>query len=84
MTTPPGDDVALDACRKRMALARRKLIVSEWQTIATVIDQLLFWLFLTATIVAYLVIIVIAPYTKTGLPAHFTPLHRLTTPHAAH
>ena len=75
-----ADDAPDDACRKRKALARRKLIVSEWQTIAMIVDQLLFWLFLTATVVAYLVIIVIAPYTKPSLSEDFTPLHNLTKP----
>lgn len=78
LTTPSCDDATIEACRKRKALARRKLIVSEWQTIATVIDQLLFWIFLTATILAYLIIIIIAPYTKPALPDHFTPLNQLT------
>ena len=76
----PPDDATDDACRKRKALARRKLIVSEWQTIAMIIDQLLFWVFLTATVVAYLVIIVIAPYTKPSLSDDFTPIDNLTKP----
>ena len=53
-------------CQKKAALLERRQIVVEWQTIATVVDRLLFWLFLVGTVVAYLVILFLIPYTKPG------------------
>ena len=68
-----SSDVTFDApltsrCRKAEALAWRKSVAVEWQTIAAVVDRLLFWLFLLVTLVAYLVILVIIPYMKTSTP----------------
>ena len=52
------------ACRKEHALAWRKETILEWQTMALVVDRLLFWIFLIFTVVAYLIILIILPYTK--------------------
>jgi hypothetical protein len=51
-------------CKKLQALADRKKVVVEWQSIATVVDRILFWIFLLGTAVAYLVILVLVPNTK--------------------
>lgn len=60
-------------CRREKALVARREMVVEWQIIATVIDRLLFWMFLIITIAAYLIILVCEPYSKplrqeNGLP----------------
>ncbi len=62
-------------CRREQSLALRKEIIVEWQTIATVIDRLLFWLFLLATIIAYLVILVFVPMTKPDFHKDMPSLH---------
>ncbi|KAK2146415.1 hypothetical protein LSH36_610g01033 [Paralvinella palmiformis] len=51
-------------CNKHAALMSRREIVVEWQTMALVIDRLLFWIFLMATLIAYVVILFIMPYSK--------------------
>ncbi len=73
----------IENCRKEQALAYRKEIVVEWQTIATVIDRLLFWLFLFATVIAYLVILVFVPWTKPEFPNDLPAIHAFikTSPH---
>ena len=73
------------SCRREQSLALRKEIVVEWQTIATVIDRLLFWIFLLATVVAYLVILVFVPMTKPDFPSDMPAIHafvRNTPPHS--
>lgn len=62
-------------CRREQSLALRKETVVEWQTIATVIDRLLFWVFLLATIAAYLVILVFVPMTKPDFPKDIPNVH---------
>ena len=51
-------------CPKKAALVERRQMVVEWQTIAAVVDRLLFWIFLLGTLVAYVVILYITPRTK--------------------
>lgn len=59
------DDVNRDSvCGKAVAMATRKQAIAEWQIMATVIDRLLFWVFLLATVVTYLVILVGLPLLK--------------------
>ena len=77
--------IVAKSCRREQSLALRKEIVVEWQTIATVIDWLLFWIFLLATIVAYLVILVFVPMTKPDFPNDMPAIHafvRNTPPHS--
>jgi len=52
------------ACPMAKALADRKRAVVEWQSMAAVLDRLLFWIFLVATFIAYIVILVIVPALK--------------------
>lgn len=66
------DDVCRDdanrrdsVCVKAVAMATRKQAIAEWQVMSTIIDRLLFWIFLLATVVAYLVILVGLPLLKT-------------------
>lgn len=66
-----------DACRKEKALAERRAMIVEWQTIATVIDRLLFWIFLIGTLAAYVIILFAMPWTKPSLPDDVTPFHVL-------
>ncbi len=58
----------IQSCRKEKALFTRRQMVVEWQTIASVIDRLLFWIFLTATGVCYFVILFLIPYTMPTFP----------------
>ena len=51
-------------CNKHVALMSRREIVVEWQTMALVIDRLLFWIFLMATVAAYVIILFVFPYSK--------------------
>ena len=74
-TTSHGSSVL--PCHKEEALAFRKLIVVEWQTIATVVDRLLFWIFLIATVAAYLIILLFIPYSKPPFDEDVTPIHVL-------
>ena len=77
--------IVAKSCRREQSLALRKEIVVEWQTIATVIDRLLFWIFLLATVVAYLVILVFVPMTKPDFPNDMPAIHafvRNTPPHS--
>ena len=77
--------IVAKSCRREQSLALRKEIVVEWQTIATVIDRLLFWIFLLATVVAYLVILVFVPMTKPDFPSDMPAIHafvRNTPPHS--
>ncbi|ELT91068.1 hypothetical protein CAPTEDRAFT_159244 [Capitella teleta] len=53
-----------ESCKKLKALADRKKVIVEWQSIATVIDRILFWIFLLGTVVAYLIILVLVPNSK--------------------
>ena len=53
-----------EPCKKQFALLERKRVIVEWQSVATVIDRVLFWVFLIGTGIAYLVILVIVPHTK--------------------
>ncbi len=73
----------IETCRKEQALALRKEVVVEWQTIATVVDRLLFWLFFFATVIAYLVILVFVPWTKPEFPNDLPAIHAFikTSPH---
>ena len=82
-----GDEFArivAKSCRREQSLALRKEIVVEWQTIATVIDRLLFWIFLLATIIAYLVILVFVPMTKPDFPKDMPAIHAFVrnSPHS--
>lgn len=52
-------------CVKAVAMTTRKQAIAEWQVMATIIDRLLFWVFLLATVVTYLVILVGLPLLKT-------------------
>ena len=66
-------NMVAQTCRREKALVARREMVVEWQIIATVIDRLLFWMFLLITIAAYLIILVLEPYSKpvridNGLP----------------
>jgi len=54
-------------CSKARALAARKHVIVTWQVMATVIDRLLFWIFFVGTVLAYLIILVFMPMTKTTL-----------------
>ena len=77
--------IVAKSCRREQSLALRKEIVVEWQTIATVIDRLLFWIFLLATVVAYLVILIFVPMTKPDFPNDMPAIHafvRNTPPHS--
>lgn len=46
-------------------MATRKQAIAEWQVMSTIIDRLLFWVFLLATVVTYVVILVGLPLLKT-------------------
>ena len=61
-------------CVKKLALARRRRLMCEWQALATIIDRLLFWVFLIGTALAYLLIVILAPYTKSKVPGDFVAL----------
>ena len=52
------------SCPKQVALLERRQMVVEWQTIAAVVDRLLFWLFLFGTIAAYVIILFLIPGMK--------------------
>lgn len=67
----------VDSCQKEMALMSRREMVVEWQTIATVVDRLLFWIFLIGTIVAYIVILIIVPGSKPTFDDGVLPIHLL-------
>jgi hypothetical protein len=56
--------LAAESCPMAMALADRKRAVVEWQAMAAVVDRLLFWIFLVATIVAYIVMLIVIPIMK--------------------
>ena len=82
-----GDQFARNvakSCRRERSLALRKEIIVEWQTIATVIDRLLFWIFLLATIIAYLVILVFVPMTKPDFSKDMPTIHAFvrSSPHS--
>ena len=62
-------------CSKQKALHSRKETIVEWQIIATVLDRLLFWIFLLGTIGSFIVIILVAPKTKV---AKDVALHTIT------
>ena len=64
-------------CNKHVKLVARREIVVEWQTMAMVIDRLLFWIFLLATVVAYIVILFIIPYSKPTYPDDLLPIRIL-------
>ena len=61
---PNTDDKKRNVCKKLNALRDRKRAIVEWQTIAKVIDRILFWIFLICTLTAYVVILIYFPYTK--------------------
>lgn len=50
-----------EVCRTRSALYQRKLIVAEWQQIASVIDRVLFWFYFVSTVASYILILVVVP-----------------------
>lgn len=58
-------------CRKEQALVSRKEMIVEWQTIATVIDRLLFWIFLMATVLSYVIVLLVIPYVSKGYTKAF-------------
>ncbi len=60
----PDSNAEACACAKTQTLLARKKIIVEWQTIATIMDRFLFWLFLMGTVVAYIVILVVVPSEK--------------------
>ena len=70
-------NLVADSCQKEKALISRKEMVVEWQTIATVIDRLLFWIFLLGTIVAYIVILIVVPGSKPTYTDDILPIHLL-------
>lgn len=74
-------DLVFQICRKEQALISRREMVVEWQTIATVIDRLLFWVFFMGTIVAYIVILICIPYTKPTHSEDVLPMHTLNSHH---
>lgn len=63
-------NLVVHVCRREKALMNRKEIVVEWQTIATVLDRLMFWVFLTATLVCYIIILFVIPSMKPHSQAH--------------
>lgn len=56
----PGDV----SCKKLVAMADRKKVIVEWQSIATVIDRILFWIFLIGTVAAYIFVLILVPNSK--------------------
>lgn len=64
----PEEEIELNLnaiqCKTRNELLRRKLIVAEWQRIATVVDRVLFWFYFLATLASYLVILIFVPNSK--------------------
>ena len=50
-----------EVCRTRSALYQRKLIVAEWQQIASVVDRVLFWFYFISTVASYILILVVVP-----------------------
>lgn len=57
---PPRSRIP-EVCRTRSALYQRKLIVAEWQQIASVIDRVLFWFYFVSTVASYILILVVVP-----------------------
>ena len=60
---------------------RQKTIIAEWQRIAAVIDRVLFWTFVLATLASYVIILIILPKTKpnqdsqpVSIRASYTPV----------
>lgn len=60
-------------CNKAVAMAARKRAIAEWQVMAAIVDRLLFWIFLLATVFTYLVILVGVPLLKSET-SEFVPL----------
>ena len=67
----------VETCQKEQALTTRKEMIVEWQTIATIIDRLLFWIFFIGTVVAYIVILICVPNSKPSYTDEIIPLHLL-------
>lgn len=69
-----------NACKTLNELHHRKIVVAEWQRIASVIDRILFWIYFLGTLTAYLVILIVVPgknYAKwdsTIRPEHRSPM----------
>ncbi|XP_048780699.1 neuronal acetylcholine receptor subunit alpha-10-like isoform X2 [Ostrea edulis] len=61
MLLETGKSRAPEVCRTRSSLFQRKLIVAEWQQIASVIDRVLFWFYFLSTVVSYILILVVVP-----------------------
>lgn len=60
-------------CNKAVAMTARKRAIAEWQVMAAIVDRLLFWIFLLATVFTYLVILVGVPLMKSET-GEFIPL----------
>jgi len=57
-------DDATSGCHRARALLAWKLAIVEWRAMSAVIDRLLFVIFLVATVLVYLVVLVIVPTMK--------------------
>lgn len=69
----PGGGGGGGCCNKAVAMAARKRAIAEWQVMAAIVDRLLFWIFLLATVFTYLVILVGVPLLKSET-GEFVPL----------
>ncbi|CAH1774888.1 unnamed protein product [Owenia fusiformis] len=51
-------------CKRMMKLEEKKLLISEWHIVASVVDRLFFWLYIIVTISGYLIMFVVLPGSK--------------------
>ena len=75
MASSSSDRDLQDDCAKLAALRKRKEMIVEWHVMATVIDRLLFWIFLLGTVLAYIIILIVVPNTKPIITDEGHPLH---------
>ncbi|KAL5011028.1 hypothetical protein ScPMuIL_013333 [Solemya velum] len=64
-------------CKTLNELHHRKIVVAEWQRIASVIDRILFWIYFLGTVTAYIIILIVVPgNTYAEWDSKISPEHR--------